>query len=165
MRRSISIAVTLIVAEILFVLSAPTSAQDIDWKKGKLAHLVRVIGTYCNDAVLDDPQVKQAMALTLGKDVGLLRANLATREPIDFIDGNLVLTGLAPHMGGVEEAALWVKVYDGSVRAVIMHKRKVTIYAKEMRYDYLPAQFRSYVRNLLDPGYEQEAPPNVLWRK
>lgn len=68
-------------------------------------------------------------------------------------------------MGGVEEAALWVKVYDGSVRAVIMHKGKVTIYAKEMRYDYLPAQFRSYVRNLLDPGYEQEAPPNVRWRR
>ena len=41
-------------------------------------------------------------------------------------------------MGGVEEAALRVKVYDGSVRAVIMHQGKVTIYAKEMRYDYLP---------------------------
>ena len=68
-------------------------------------------------------------------------------------------------MGGVEEAALRVKVYDGSVRAVIVHQGKVTIYAKEMRYDYLPAQFRSYVRNLLDPGYQLEPPPNVHWRK
>ena len=133
--------------------------------KGKLGRLVRVIGTYNNVAVLDDPQVMQAMTLALGKDVGLLKENLATREPIDFIDGILVLPGSAPHIGGVEEAARWVKVYDGSVRAEIMHQGKVTIYAKEMRYDYLPAQFRSYVRNLHDPGYQLEPPPNVHWRK
>jgi hypothetical protein len=42
----------------------------------------------------------------VGKDVGLLKENLAVRGPIDFIDGDLVLTGLAPHMGGTEEATL-----------------------------------------------------------
>ena len=104
------------------------------------------------------------MAQVVGKDVGLLKQNLATRGPIDFIDGNLVLTGLAPHMGGTEEASLWVKVYDGSVRAVIMHKGKVTIYAKDGQYYYLPGPFRNYVRNLLDPGSETE-PPGVRWQK
>jgi hypothetical protein len=160
--KSFSIAVTLTVTAILVVLSAPTSAQD--WKKGKLGHLVRLIGTYNNDALLDDAQVKQAMRLVVGKDVGLMKDNLATRGPIDFIDGNLVLTGLAPHMGGTEEAPLWVKVYDGSVRAVIMHQGKVTIYATDMRYDHLPGQLRSYVRNLLDPSYELE-PPGLHWQK
>jgi hypothetical protein len=162
--KSFSIAVTLTVTAILVVLSAPTSAQDVDWKKGKLWHLVRLIGTYNNDALLDDAQVKQAMSLVVGKDVGLLKDNLATRGPIDFIDGNLVLTGLAPHMGGTEEAALWVKVYDGLVRAVIMHHGKVTIYATDMRYDHLPGQLRSYVRNLLDPSFELE-PPGLHWQK
>jgi len=116
-----------VVVAILIVLCAATSAQDIDWKKGKLGHLIRLIGTYDNDALLGDPQVKQALAQVVGKDVRLLKENLAVRGPIDFIDGDLVLTGLAPHMGGVEEATLWVKVYDGSVRAVIMHEGKVTI--------------------------------------
>jgi hypothetical protein len=95
----------------------------------------------------------------------LLKQNLATRGPIDFIDGNLVLTGQAPHMGGAEEAALWVKVYDGSVRAVIMHQGKVTIYAKDMQYDHLPGELRSYVRNLFDPGHELDPPPGLHWQK
>lgn len=162
--KSVSIAVALAIAAILFVLSAPTTAQDVDWKKGKLGRLVGLIGTYNYDALLDDPQVVQATKLVVGKDVGLLKENLATRGPIDFIDGNLVLAGLAPHMGGAEEAAIWVKVYDGSVRAVIMHQGKVTIYAKDMQYDHLPAQFRGYVRNLLDPTSEQE-PPGLRWQK
>ncbi len=92
--KSFSIAVALTVGAILVVLSARTSAQDVDWKKGKLGRLVGLIGTYNDDAVLDDPQVKQAMTLVVGKDVGLLKENLATRGPIDFIDGNLVLAGL-----------------------------------------------------------------------
>jgi hypothetical protein len=56
------------------------------------------------------------------------------------------------------------KVYDGSVRAVIMRKGKVTIYAKDGQYYYLPGPFRNYVRNLLDPGAETE-PPGVRWQK
>jgi hypothetical protein len=163
--KSCSIAVALTIAAILVVLSAPTSAQDVDWKKGKLGDLARLIGTYNNDALLNDPQVKQAMTLVLGKDVGLLKQNLATRGPIDFIDGNLVITGQAPPMGGAEEAALWVKVYDGSVRAVIMHQGKVTIYAKDMQYDHLPGELRSYVRNLFDPGHELDPPPGLHWQK
>ena len=162
--KSFWIAVALTIAAILIFLSAPTSAQDVDWKKGKLGRLVGLIGTYNNDALLDDPQVKQATRLVVGKDVGLLKENLATRGPIDFIDGNFVLAGQAPHMGGAEEAAIWVKVYDGSVRAVIMHQGKVTIYAKETQYDHLPTQFRSYVRNLVAPG-DEEPPPGVHWQK
>ena len=96
------------------------------------------------------------MRLVVGKDVGLLKENLATRGPIDFIDG-ISRARRPPHMGGAEEAALWVEVYDGSARAVIMHQGKVTIYANDMRYDRLPGQLRSYERNL-DPSYELEPP-------
>jgi hypothetical protein len=164
MKRSL-IAVTLTVVAILSFLSDSTSAQDVDWKKGKLGRLAGLIGTYNNDALLDDQQVMQAMRQVVGKDVGLLKQNLATRGPIDFIDGNLVLAGQAPHMGGDEEAAIWVKVYDGSVRAVIMHQGKVTIYAKDMQYDHLPGELRSYVRNLFDPGHELDPPPGLHWQK
>jgi len=163
--RGLSVAITFTVAAILIVLSAAAPAQEIDWKKGKLGHLIKLIGTYDTDALLDDPQVKQALAQVIGKDVGLLKENLAVRGPIDFIDGDLVLTGLAPHGGHTEEATLWVSVYDGSVRAVIMHEGKVTIYAKENHYDYLPGLFRNYVRNLLDPNYDDEPPPGVRWQK
>ena len=163
--KSFLTAATLTVAAILVIPSTQTSAQDVDWKKGTLGRLAALIGTYNNDALLDDPQVKAATRLVVGKDLGLLKENLATRGPIDFIDGNLVLKGLAPHMGGVEEAALWVKVYDGSVRAVIMHRGKVTIYAKETQYDHLPGQLRSYVRNLVAPNDDLEPPPGARWQK
>jgi hypothetical protein len=142
----------------------PNFGPRVDWKKGKLGRLAGLIGTYNNDALLDDPQVKQATRLVVGKDVSLLKENLATRSSIDFIDGNLVLASQAPHMGGAEEAAIWVKVYDGSVRAVIMHRGKVTIYPKETQYDHLPAQFRSYARNLVAPS-DEEPPPGVHWQK
>jgi hypothetical protein len=163
--KGLSLAITFTVAAILIVLSAATPAQDMDWKKGKLGHLITLIGTYNNDALLEDPQVKQALTQVVGKDVGLLKDNLAVRGPIDFIDGNLVLIGLAPHGGGTEEATLWVSVYDGSVRAAIMHEGKVTIYAKDGRYYHLPGPFRNYVRNLVDPLYDIEPPPGVRWQK
>jgi hypothetical protein len=163
--RGVSVVVTFTVAAAVFLLSTAALAQDIDWKKGKLGHLVGLIGTYNSNALLDDPQVKQALTQVVGMDVGLLKENLATRGPIDFIDGYLVLTGLAPHMGGSEEATLWVKVYDGSVCAVILHAGKVTIYAKDSKYDHLPGPFRNYVRNLLDPDYDIDPPPGVHWQK
>jgi len=153
------------IAAALVVLSAVSLAQDIDWKQGKLGHLIGLVGTYNNDALLDDPQVKEALNQVVGMDVALLKRNLATRGPIDFIDGYLVLTGLAPHMGGSEEATLWVKVYDGSLCAAILHAGKVTIYARDSQYDHLPGPFRNYVRNLLDPSYDIAPPPGVRWQK
>ena len=161
--RDVSRIIT--VAAALVILSAVTFAQDIDWKQGKLGRLIGLIGTYNNDALLNDPQVGEALTHVVGMDVGLLKRNLATRGPIDFIDGYLVLTGLAPHMGGSEEATLWVKVYDASVCAAVLHAGKVTIYAKDSQYDHLPRPFRNYVRNLLDPEYDIEPPPGIRWQK
>jgi hypothetical protein len=41
--RRLSLAITFTVAAILIVLSAATPAQDIDWKKGKLGHLIKLL--------------------------------------------------------------------------------------------------------------------------
>ena len=72
---------------------------------------------------------------------------MPNREVLDIING-----------------LLWVSVYDGSVRAVIMHEGKVNIYAKDSQYGHLPGPFRCCFRNLLDPDYETE-PPGVRWQK
>jgi hypothetical protein len=169
-----------LVAAVLIVLSAVAAKSganidDMDDKEGKLGHLSRFIGTYHYDAVLDDPQVKQALAQTVGDDVGLLKENLAARGPIDFIEGNLVLSGLAPHQGGIEMATLWIRVYDGTILAAIMHESKVTIYgvgpgesAQSSRYGRLPRLFRDFVS---DPPFplrglnEDFKPPGVRWVK
>jgi hypothetical protein len=169
-RLSLAAAAVLIV---LSAVAAKPGVDDMDWKEGKLGHLSRFIGTYHYDTVLDDPQVKQALAQTVGNDVGLLKENLAARSPIDFIEGNLVLSGLEPHMGGIEQATLWIRVYDGTVLAAIMHESKVTIYgvgpgesAKGSRYGHLPREFRDFVSDPLRGLNEDfNPPPGVRWVK
>jgi hypothetical protein len=171
--RCLSLAVA-VAAAIVIVLSAASTTEAVDWKKGKLGHLSRLIGTGDADALLNDPQVKRHLAQVVGKDdIGLLKENLSEHGPINFIDGNLVLSGYAPEKDAQKDdserakemATLWVRVYDGSVRATIVHDGNVTIYGKDSKYYYLPGLLRDYARYRLSSfTADEESPPDVRWQ-
>lgn len=147
------------------LLSVPGSAETIDWKKGKLGHLSTLIGTEQVEKVLADPAVQKAISGVMATAlIGKLKQNLQVRGAIDFIDGNLVLSGNAPHRGDTDTASVWIKIYDGTVRVVLQSDGKTTLYAKDDKYDYLPYMLRAALvtqdyRSVLKP------PAGVNWTK
>lgn len=156
--RSIGAAIAALIA-VLFAVGA-VRAEEIDWKLGKLQHLARFIGTYSYRPVLEDPAVAAALRDLAGDDVGTIIDNLQVRGPVDFIDGHLVLRGLAPHQGGLEESTVWVKIYDGTVRAALLHAGTMTLFARDRSYDYIPRELQTFLRpRLRDVGL----PASVVW--
>lgn len=155
-------ALTLVLAMIVLAIAPASRAEEIDWKKGVLQHLARYIGTYDYEAVIDDPAVRAALAKRAGAKADRIVANLQTRAPIDFIDGHLVLTGLAPHRGGEEEATVWIRIYDGEVRAALLHAGTMTLFAPDRQYHYLPKPLRAFLLPR-DTRVLDTPPPGLGW--
>lgn len=144
------------------IAAAVAQAQDVDWKKGKLANLAPTIGTYRYAEVLGDPAVKQSIEELLPNAArATLEKNLETSAPIDFVDGYLVLSGNAPHGGGEESALLWIKIYDGKIHVALQQDRKWTLYANEAKFEYLPRQLRMTIADRSMGGPSQ--PADVRW--
>lgn len=138
-------------------------AQDIDWKRGKLERLSPLIGTYHQDKVFADPEVARALAALLPPDtLPLVRQNLEVAAPIDFISGHLVLSGNRAHHGGEEMAWVWLSVYDGSAKVILLHQGVLALFAVAERYEYLPISLRSMVAA---PPLETlyQLPPGLRW--
>ena len=125
-----------------------------------IGRLARVIGTYAYGTVLEDPAVAGALRDLAGEHIETIVRNLQVKAPIDFIDGNLVLRGLAPHQGGSEEATVWVKIYDGTVRAGLLHAETMRLFARDRRYGYIPRELRNFLRPRVP---ERGLPSGVDW--
>jgi len=139
-------------------------AQEVDWKVGKLGHLAPHIGTYSYVAVLGDPEVEVALKGLVGADLaGVIAINLNVASPIDFVSGHLVLRGNAPHQGGEEEAMVLVKIYDGTVRAALLHKGRMRLFAPDAEYDYLPPPLKDFLRSRDDAVHPNALPRGVEW--
>lgn len=141
-------------------LSLP--AQAIDMKKGKLGHLSKFIGTDEVEKVVDDPEVRKSLTAVMpGSKIPELKNNLQVRGPIDFIDGNLVLNGNAPHAGDTDTASVWLSVYDGKARVVLQSRGKMTLYAKDGDYGYLPLSMRAHIA-VAKGRMQLDSPPAFL---
>jgi hypothetical protein len=143
-------------------LAAP--AQELDWKHGKLGRLSPLIGTYEYEKVLTDPDVVDALATLLPPEIlPVVRENLEVAASIDFIAGHLVLSGNRAHYGGEEMAWVWLSIYDGTAKVVLLHEGVLTLFAVAERYEYLPIDLR---RMVAAPPLEAlyQVPPGLQWR-
>lgn len=105
----------------LLATTPPALSQGIDWKQGKLGSLSDTIGTYRVEDVLDNPVVKQKLLAAGGPALpAKLKADLTVTGPIDFINGNLVLRGNAPHGGMSDLAVLSVAPFDGRIAYAVL---------------------------------------------
>lgn len=139
-------------------------AEEVDWKKGKLEHLAPTIGTYRIDEVLGDAAVQAALAALLPPDaMAALTTNLGVVGPVDFIGGHLVLTGNRPHHGDADTAAVWIKIYDGTVRVILQRGGDVTLYAAAERFEYLPVQLRAALATPSGAVPRRAPPDGVTW--
>lgn len=102
--------------------------------QGPLGHLSRLIGTYDYNAVFTDRSVSQALSAMLGaQGVRLLRTNTTVASPIAFDGSWLILRGLAPHLGGSEEAILGVQPSTGRVDTAILSNGRILHVAQQAR--------------------------------
>lgn len=156
-------AVRLLIVSCGLALALAAAAQDLDWKHGKLGRLAPLIGTYQRDEVLGDPAVARALAALLPPEtLPVVRENLDVFAPIDFISGHLVLSGNRAHYGGEEMAWVWLSIYDGSAKVILLHDGTLTLFAVAQRYEYLPIALR---RMVAAPPLEAlyRLPPGVHW--
>jgi len=145
------------------MLSLAAHAQELDWKHGKLARLAPLIGTYRQDKVLADPDVAGALvALLPPETLPTVGQNLQVAAPIDFIAGHLVLSGNRAHRGGEEMASVWLSVYDGTAKVLLLHEGTLTLFAVAERYEYLPLALRSMAA-APPPDALYEPPPGLHW--
>lgn len=144
------------------LLALPAAAQMAELRKGRLGHLVDLIGGYDYEPVLNDTLVAGNIARLLGDAAPVLRANLGVHAAIDLIAGNLVLQGNAPHQGYEEEAMLWLRVYDGAVMAALLHAGTFYLYAAPGEWEYLPRELRAfYFPRII--GQAQRPPAGLVW--
>lgn len=143
-------------------LTVSGAAQATDWKQGKLGHLSQHIGTYNYEAILGDPAVQSALRDLAGPEVENIVINLDVASSVAFIDGILVLRGNAPHQGGLEEALVMIKVYDGQVRAALLHDNRMTLFAADTEYEYVPRELRDFVQPRGD-FTRPVPPPGLVW--
>src|SRR3546814_14001192 len=91
----------------------------------------------------------------------VIATNLTVAGPIDFVGGHLVLRGIAPHQGGEEEAIVLIKIYDGSLRASLLHEGRMRLFAPDSEYRYLPPPPKEFVRPRAHPHYPRAPPPGA----
>ena len=105
----------------LGILASPmskTSRQQVP-----VANLSNYVCKDLNDLLRDDPDVKLRLRKLLGKHYQLFMKNLTVSGALNNIEGYLTMAGLAPHMGGVEEAILFISLTTGKIHCVILSKR------------------------------------------
>ncbi len=137
------------------------AAWALDLKQGGLGHLAPLIGTYRHQEILAEPAVQDTLAALMPAEAlpALLR-NLDVVGPVDSISGHLVFAGNRAHHGGEDEAMVWIRIHDGSIRVALKLQGLTTVYARERQYHDLPLAMRIYLA-VVDNLALQEPPPGV----
>lgn len=130
---------------ILFSLIAISTADVIKPANVKLNHLKEYIGTYEDTKIYSDKFISKKLNKLLGNELAHLKTNLSVRGPINFIDGELVIEGNAPHLGSIEDAILSISPYNGKISAAIHSNEKIIVYTEENDYRYLPISIKDVI--------------------
>jgi len=130
---------------LFFYLITISPADIIKPTNTKLTHLKEYIGTYEDAKIYTDKFVSKKLNKLLGNELEHLKRNLSVRGPIDFIDGELVITGNAPHLGTIEDAILSINIYNGKISAAIHSNETITVYTEENNYQYIPISIKDYL--------------------
>lgn len=137
------------------------AAWALDLKQGRLGHLAPLIGTYRHQEILADPAVQDTLAaLVPAEAMPALLRNLDVVGPVDFISGHLVFAGNRAHHGGEDEAMVWIRIHDGSIRVALKQQGLTAVYARERQYGDLPLAMRIYL-SVADNLALWEPPPGV----
>jgi len=153
--------INLILKTFLFFSVISISIADMTKPaENKLDYLKEYIGTYDSAKIYTDNFISKKLKKLPKNELEHLKRNLSVRGPINFINGELVIAGNAPHKGGEENAILSINLHNHKVTIAIYSNKKITVYAEDNDYRHLPisikdciavwkTNFRSYPPNEL----------------
>ena len=131
---------------IFFYLTTTFAIAEVNnFKKGQLNYLKEFIGTYKDEKIYADKYINQKMKDLFKTEINHLTKNLSVRGPIDFISGNIVISGNAPHQGGSEMGILCINLYNGEISGAIYSNQNIDIYSHEEKYQYLPISIKDTI--------------------
>ena len=107
--------------------------------------LRKYVGSPDYPALLKEPMVKAQLQAVAGKAMPTLMRNLSVAADVEWISGALAVHGNAPHAGGEEEAVICVSEYDGKTQAAMLSKGRITVFAKDARYDDLMLCIKDWI--------------------
>jgi len=83
-----------------------------------------------------------------------------------LVSGAIVISGNAPHGGGEEEGVICVAEYDGTPQAAILSKGRITVFAKDAKYDSLMICIKDWITQVNSGHRDRFAQPkNVQFGK
>lgn len=101
---------------------------------GTFGHLSGLIGTYDTSRIFDDPEISQKLRSMLGTQMlSRLRQNTRVGGPVAFDGAYIIVSGLAPHLGGEEEGILAIRPSDGAIEVGLLSTNRVYAYGPEAR--------------------------------
>ncbi len=121
----------------------PTPAESAE--AAVQARIARYVGRHEVQRLLREPAVQRGLRALAGPQAATLERALGVAGAVDFIDGWLAASGNAPHQGGELEAVVCVSPDEPTqVLAALLEQGKVTVFAPQSRWDYLPLCVRDW---------------------
>lgn len=127
---------------------------------GRLAPLLRYAGTYRGERLLAEQAVAEGLRRLPHAAAAHLRRNVEVAGPVALIGCHLVVSGNAPHRGGVEEAIVDVDVASGRVSAALLSAGGIAIFVHGHRYAAaVPLAIKDWIAVVYTRGYFRSHPP------
>lgn len=100
----------------------------------------------------------------MGPLAAQLPNNMRVRTPIDFVAGDLVLWGSAPHEEGLLEAAyVWVEISRGLVAVILLHEGELTVFTEPNNNTLWTGEFRDAIWALVMRPKDRGLPDGLTW--
>lgn len=107
--------------------------------------LRKYVGSPDYPALLKEPKVKAQLEALVGKAMPKLMHNINVTAEMGLVSGAIQISGNAPHGGGEEEGVICVAEYDGTTQAAILSKGRITVFAKDQRYENLMICIKDWI--------------------
>lgn len=134
--------------------------------QGNMPPLRKYVGSPDYPALLKEPAVKAKLQAVVGKQLPALMHNINVTGDMGLVSGAITISGNAPHKGGEEEGVICVAEYDGTVQAAILSKGRITVFAKDGKYDGLMICIKDWITQA-NSGHRDrfQQPKNVRFAK
>lgn len=108
-------------------IRVPQTSTDLTTKnqkqKSQPTNLETYIGKDIDDLLRESSDIRNRLKILLGNNYELFMGNLGVRAELDTKQEFLLVHGLAPHMGGVEEAVFLVSLSNQKIHCAILSER------------------------------------------
>ena len=138
----------------------PSSPQRNEKDDGATRLIKRYAATYDYDDLFKEEEVKSSLQSLLGREYAHFLENMnVLRNPIDVIEGRLVVYGSRNDVPEREDAILCISLHPLRTHVGIYSGNHVTVYSKEKEFRFLPSPLRHWVRPQGEETIDFESPP------